>query len=274
MSRAATDWAWRSKPGSSSRKLVLLAMADRADEEHRCFPSIARLVDDTNLNRKTIIKVIHELEELSLIVDTGERRGSTSSVKVYRLVLDKEAVPKTEQVQKRNGSKNGTAKQSQYYAEAVPILPTSSPNFTRKQSQNWDTEPVKEPVNESLNNSLETKPAPKTKKSQPDFSPWHALGDLPQATIDEWVAYRRAKKNPASDTVIRTAAKEFEILISATGMTVSDCIAEWLMRGWQGFKASWVLKDQQPERPNHHARADTGYTTAQASLERLTDTSW
>lgn len=32
MSRHATDWAWETDPGSSSLKLILLSMADRADE--------------------------------------------------------------------------------------------------------------------------------------------------------------------------------------------------------------------------------------------------
>lgn len=52
MSRHATDWAWETDPGSSSLKLILLSMADRADEYNLCYPSIERLVKDTCLNKK------------------------------------------------------------------------------------------------------------------------------------------------------------------------------------------------------------------------------
>ncbi|HAX3915218.1 TPA: hypothetical protein JV385_003905 [Escherichia coli] len=37
MSRHATDWAWETAPGSSSLKLILLSMADRADEYNLCY---------------------------------------------------------------------------------------------------------------------------------------------------------------------------------------------------------------------------------------------
>ncbi|OKX10330.1 hypothetical protein AWP89_07880 [Escherichia coli] len=40
MSRHATDWAWETDPGSSSLKLILLSMADRADEYNLCYPKI------------------------------------------------------------------------------------------------------------------------------------------------------------------------------------------------------------------------------------------
>lgn len=55
MSRHATDWAWETDPGSSSLKLILLSMADRADEYNLCYPSIERLVKDTCLNKKTVV---------------------------------------------------------------------------------------------------------------------------------------------------------------------------------------------------------------------------
>ncbi|MEX5538824.1 helix-turn-helix domain-containing protein, partial [Pseudomonas syringae] len=79
--------------------------------DHTCFPSYERLTKDTLLNRKTIVKVISELIGLQLIQDTGERKGVTRQVKVYRLtgvIGREETVPKTEQSQKRNSSNIGT----------------------------------------------------------------------------------------------------------------------------------------------------------------------
>lgn len=82
------------------KRLVLLSLADRAGEDHTCFPSINRLRDDTTLDRKTVMKIIAELIEDGLIADTGERKGVTKQVKVYRLCgvsgRENKTVPTTE----------------------------------------------------------------------------------------------------------------------------------------------------------------------------------
>jgi|GEM_PF-1953007 Pyocin large subunit len=88
MSRAATDWVWDLQIKPATLKLILLSMADRADEEHQCFPSISRLEKDTSLNRKTIQDGINTLIEMQLVEDTGERRGATKRVRVLRLRID------------------------------------------------------------------------------------------------------------------------------------------------------------------------------------------
>lgn len=111
MSLDATNWAWRvelnEKKGGCRmplKRLILLSLADRAGEDHCCYPSMQRLEKDTGLERKTVLKIIAELLEDELIADTGERKGSTKRVKVYRLigVNGRERVPKTEQLQEKN----------------------------------------------------------------------------------------------------------------------------------------------------------------------------
>lgn len=84
MSLDATLWAWRIDVSSSSERLVLLSLADRAGEDHKCYPSLQRLIKDTKMNRKTIIKVLDTLEHKKLIRHTGEIRGN--GVKVYQLI--------------------------------------------------------------------------------------------------------------------------------------------------------------------------------------------
>ena len=86
MSLDATLWAWKAPVNTSTQRLVLLSLADRAGEDHTCFPSYERLVKDTLLNRKTVVKVIGELIQMGLIQDTGERKGATKQVKVYKLL--------------------------------------------------------------------------------------------------------------------------------------------------------------------------------------------
>ena len=133
MSRAATDWAW-GLILNAAPKLLMLSLADRADEGHCCFPSIQRLVKDTGMDRKTIGKWIAQMIEDGLISDTGERKGRTKQVRVLQLNITSELS------QKRNSTKNGTG---------TEIGHETSPNLDTKRSQNWDTESVIEPNTET-----------------------------------------------------------------------------------------------------------------------------
>lgn len=86
MSLDATIWAWSSRTGKATDKLVLLSLADRAGDTCEAYPSQRRLAFDTELNRKTIAVALDRLENAGLIEDTGKRRGATNSVVVWRLV--------------------------------------------------------------------------------------------------------------------------------------------------------------------------------------------
>ncbi|WP_371329732.1 helix-turn-helix domain-containing protein [Klebsiella quasipneumoniae] len=129
MSRAATDWAWGLEI-KASQKLLMLSLADRADELHCCYPSIQRLVKDTGMDRKTIGKWINQMIEDGFISDTGERKGKTKQVRVLRLNIE------VKEAQKRNSTKFGNNTKNGH--ETSPILDS-------KRSQNWDAESVIEP---------------------------------------------------------------------------------------------------------------------------------
>lgn len=93
MSWETQSWAAKQRPGSASAKLVLLGLASCADAHHCAYPSVDWLCEFGDLNRKTVIAALQRLEEglCPLIEDTGERRGRTKQVKVYRLRADDKA---------------------------------------------------------------------------------------------------------------------------------------------------------------------------------------
>ncbi len=107
MSLDATIWAWRAEVDSSTQRLILLSLADRAGEDHKCYPSIMRMVKDTKMNRKTIIKILDVLEAKALIKFTGKIVGN--GVKVYQLlgVVGREDHPTS--TKKGTSGKNGTS---------------------------------------------------------------------------------------------------------------------------------------------------------------------
>ncbi|MFC2736319.1 MAG: helix-turn-helix domain-containing protein, partial [Parascardovia denticolens] len=83
MSVAAVDWALRRAPvgADASARLVLVYLADRADDEGRdAFLSIATLVEQSHLSRSTIKRILRRLEERGLI-----SRGDQLKVAHYRI---------------------------------------------------------------------------------------------------------------------------------------------------------------------------------------------
>ena len=126
MSVNATRFAWEcdlSKTTKrSAKRLVLLALADRANKENTCFPSISRVVKDTEMDRKTVMNTINDLIKLGLVSDTGDRKGGTNQVRVLKINVDKqESYPQD--------CKNSSNKQCEISKETVVNLPINGVEF-------------------------------------------------------------------------------------------------------------------------------------------------
>jgi DNA-binding transcriptional regulator YhcF (GntR family) len=83
MSFTVSRWAWQQQAEKSTSKLLLLALADRADDNGFSFPSVPRLSFDTGLNPKTITTALAHLEQLGLLL-VHRIRGQQNS---YQLLI-------------------------------------------------------------------------------------------------------------------------------------------------------------------------------------------
>ncbi|HHL3958429.1 TPA: helix-turn-helix domain-containing protein, partial [Klebsiella pneumoniae] len=101
MSIDAMRWAKKVKTGKSSAKAVLTWMADMCGADLCAFPSIPALAEATELDKKTVQSSLQYLVSIGLIEDTGERRGKTKQIPVYRLLGVEESVAEIEHTQKR-----------------------------------------------------------------------------------------------------------------------------------------------------------------------------
>ena len=148
MSRIANDWVWKQNIKPATHKLILLAMADRADEYHCCYPSIARLERDTGLDRKTIQKGISNMIACGLLSDTGKRVGSTNKVRVLRMNIGEEQSQKRDDLQADNHPKNGNVPKNGNNPKNGTL---NDPNFgtlndPKNGMQNHPVEPPNEPL--------------------------------------------------------------------------------------------------------------------------------
>ena len=87
MSGRALTWAWEQVTRSSGERLVLVALADRADEDGHCWPSAAWLGRKTGLNERTVRRHLDTLDERGLL-RRERRHRANGELSVYDYYLD------------------------------------------------------------------------------------------------------------------------------------------------------------------------------------------
>ena len=81
MSVHAVSWAFRQKVGDAGAKLVLIKLADQANDRGECFPSQRTLAEECEMSRRTVQRKLELLYELGLVSAEQRTRstgGSTS----------------------------------------------------------------------------------------------------------------------------------------------------------------------------------------------------
>lgn len=100
------------------------------------------------------------------------------------------------------------------------------------------------------------------KRAKPPAKP----DDVTQQTWDDWLALRKAKKAPVTETVLTGARREAE----KAGMPVERFLQIWVMRGSQGLQADWLRADERRPNPADIARTTVpGPTGPDPALEAI-----
>ncbi len=88
MSFKCMAWASEQKTGSSTKKLILLLLADRANDKGKCFPSHTTIANDSELSRITVIRNIKSLEEQGLLSIKNRSNNGKKTSNVYTLNIN------------------------------------------------------------------------------------------------------------------------------------------------------------------------------------------
>jgi hypothetical protein len=102
----------------TTQKIVLLALADNANDEGICWPSITTLEKKTSLHRATVIRTISELEDRSHLSRSSES-GKTNT---YRLNPSQSATSSTERL----------VAQDDYTRRTQRLVPVAQRDYTRR----------------------------------------------------------------------------------------------------------------------------------------------
>ena len=156
MSHEASRLAWLTTEPQHGARLVLLALADHHNATtNKCFPSVARLVETTRLERKAVLRAIAELEHHS-IISTERKNGCGSRYTLHFLDQSQNGtgdkmgpVTKEDTTSPKMGrdrSQNGTRNRERTGKEPGKVLinePAECPQDTPKAASATNTPPAK-----------------------------------------------------------------------------------------------------------------------------------
>jgi|TARA_R110000787_G_scaffold271804_1_gene379061 hypothetical protein len=86
MSWRALDWASKQKTGNYADKLILIILANYADDNNNCFPSLKTICTMTECSRSTVIRSLKRLEINNFIkiqerfANVGHNKRQTSNL--------------------------------------------------------------------------------------------------------------------------------------------------------------------------------------------------
>ncbi len=232
--------AWRADI-PAGRKLVLLSLADNANDRGECYPSVDAVAARCGLSVRAVQGHIADLEKAGM-VSRMERNGRSSLFTLYprkfctpQNLHPAESAPPTpaESAPRRICT---PAESAPPPAESAPPTPAESAPIT-----------VIEP---SLNRQSNDYRAKRAEVSAGVFG----LADVDQQVLADWLAHRKARKAKVTATVVDDLRKQAAL----AGLSVDDAMRTAIRRGWTGFEAAWVASadrqcsDAAPARTGRH----------------------
>ena len=202
--------AMNCKVGNPARKLVLLKLADNANDDGICFPSYQYIADKCEMTRRSAISHIEYLIKMGL-VSKKERKNKDGSISnLYFLHLEQ-------------GSEN--------FALGGENISLGSENFALGGSENISpiTSHSLEPVNE---------PKKTTQKSESEML-LERFGITGQLAKD-FIAHRKTKRGAISETQLSRLQKQAD----KAGISICEAVEICIERNWQGFNAAWDWRDE------------------------------
>jgi hypothetical protein len=251
MSVAATTWVWGDSKAQGADLLVLLALADYADEHGNCYASWAKLQSKTRLSRSTVIRSLRRLQESEQLEEMkkGFRRTAGDGVQatVWRITgIGVSATPVSgRQVSERHPS--GVSATPKRCLSDTPTIRTYKNNTL------GDTPATSSPSHPPKKDETATgAPESKPRKAKVEgIESWSADRPLPHSVgfrqwWGEFVEFRRGKikgrHHPLTDQAARiilgelAAVNEWQAVEAIKTAIASGYIKPWVdkFRGKNG----------------------------------------
>lgn len=202
--------AMKTKVGNPLRKLVLIKLADNANDVGECWPSYQHIADQCEIGRSTVKVHIRELEKCGLLRREFRRKGELNQSNLFHLSLN-------------SGSGAALPGAGDNPGGGAGAAPRTSHSF----------EPVKEPVKEPVAK------APSRKKSKAEkFDPLTAKPTNVSATA--WADWCQHRKEIRKSLTATTCARQAKTL--AGHHDPDAVINQSISNGWTGLFPEKVVE--------------------------------
>lgn len=84
---------WENSNTKGSERLVLLALADQANDDGYCWPSFETIAKRANISRRFVIKIMNNLQEKGLIERKRRNSNGLFTSSLYRVVVNYSSLP-------------------------------------------------------------------------------------------------------------------------------------------------------------------------------------
>ena len=140
MSFKAMAWSAKQTVGNSSRKFILMMLADRANDAGECWPSLNTIAKDCEISKRTVSTHIKRLQDDGFIRIEHVKTGTSFASNRYHLNICRGSENLAGVVREMQG---GSARDA-IGSEGVSI------GVVREMHTNLSVEPINEPINEPI----------------------------------------------------------------------------------------------------------------------------
>jgi hypothetical protein len=199
----------------SSAKAVLISLADNANDDGYCFPSIHTISERVCLGRTAVIDAIKWLEQHgALKADRSNGRHTTYTLTPGAFTNPSAIRTGDQQAHEPNQSAKRTGPDNKPVRQADGTSPESGRDQSAKR-----TLTVKEPSRNRKEGDAQARPP-----------------DVPERAWSDWLAVRKAKRSgPVTDTALAGMRRE----AAKAGISLDDAVRICAEKSWAGFDASW-----------------------------------
>ncbi|MCW2256245.1 hypothetical protein M2263_002336 [Providencia alcalifaciens] len=201
--------AMQLKVGNPSRKLVLIKLADNANDKGKCFPSYQHVADQCEMSRRSVINHIDALCEMGLVRKTFRDGEKGNSSNVYLLNLD-------EPIRALPSENSALGVVNHLHQPSENSTPPPSEKSAPRTSHSF------EPVNEPKKGGFDAKNEP--------IPEW-----LNQNTWVSWIDYRKDSKKAIKTKQTFNLQIKFLAECFEEGFSPEEVINQSIANGWQGL---------------------------------------
>jgi biotin operon repressor len=189
------------KTGNSGRKLVLMMLADIADDNGRCFPSYQHVADVCEMSRRSVMRYVNDLVDQGLLKIEQRRNGKLNQSNIY--TLDLKVVTES------------------HHPSDTQSLPsdTQSPGGSDTQSPitYHSIEPINEPIKTKAKKGLSL-------DGLPDI--------IDQELLSDYIEMRKSIKAPMTQKALTILVNKIQKL-AAEGQDANSLLETAILNNWK-----------------------------------------